>query len=389
MQIRLTVIDPLGPHLSAGGGAPAASCDVLVTAPAGTALAAIASALAAAVPGGDGQGSGQVVLYAGAQRLDAQRSTLGEPPLIDGAVLCLGAPGEPDPHTDPADVPAQLHVVAGPDAGGVHLLHGGQIRLGRSADADVALDDPDVSRMHCAVTVAADGRVSVADLGSTNGTTLDGTRVGERPVRFAPGALLRIGESALRLVPAGRGAGTRVATAPDGEGHVRVPGAAADAGDRVTHGRADDGADVPGERTHHAHGTVTYGTVAAPAGPSAVPGRGTAPRGESRGTGFPGDAPPDTAPRPLPATPGPRTGAAGADETHAGASGAGGAPAGPTRAGRGHAEMSGAAGTDPAGGHGSGAVGGGRKGTPLRGTDVPQGVRRRGGLGAWARRLTG
>jgi hypothetical protein len=31
----------------------------------------------------------------------------------------------------------------------------------------------------------------------------------------------------------------------------------------------------------------------------------------------------------------------------------------------------------------------GRKGTPLRGTDVPQGVRRRGGLGAWARRLTG
>ncbi|WP_179382045.1 FtsK/SpoIIIE domain-containing protein, partial [Streptomyces sp. SA15] len=30
-----------------------------------------------------------------------------------------------------------------------------------------------------------------------------------------------------------------------------------------------------------------------------------------------------------------------------------------------------------------------RKGTPLRGTDVPQGVRRRGGLTAWARRLTG
>ncbi|RSN48484.1 hypothetical protein DMH12_27020, partial [Streptomyces sp. WAC 04229] len=31
----------------------------------------------------------------------------------------------------------------------------------------------------------------------------------------------------------------------------------------------------------------------------------------------------------------------------------------------------------------------GRKGTPLRGTDLPQGVRRRGGIGAWARRLTG
>ncbi|MFC9063215.1 FHA domain-containing protein, partial [Streptomyces sp. NPDC057074] len=225
MQIRLTVVDPLGPHASAGGRA--ASSDVLVTAPAGTALAAVASALAAALPGGETPGTGQVVLYAGAHRLDTQRSTLGEPPLIDGAVLCLGAPGEPDPDTEPAGVPAQLHVVAGPDAGGVHLLHGGQIRLGRSADADVALDDPDVSRMHCAVTVTPDARVSVADLGSTNGTTLDGTRVGDRPVRFAPGALLRIGESALRLVPVQREATTRAATTPDGEGYVRLSSGAA------------------------------------------------------------------------------------------------------------------------------------------------------------------
>lgn len=34
-------------------------------------------------------------------------------------------------------------------------------------------------------------------------------------------------------------------------------------------------------------------------------------------------------------------------------------------------------------------AGRGRKGTPLRGTDVPPGSRRRGGLGAWARRLAG
>ncbi|MFF4471226.1 FHA domain-containing protein [Streptomyces sp. NPDC001599] len=251
MQIRLTVVDPLGPHASAASAVPAgdrtARCDVLVTAPAGTALAAVASALAAALPG-EGPGSGQVVLYAGAQRLDAQRSTLGEPPLIDGAVLRLGAPGEPDPHTEPADVPAQLHVVAGPDAGGVHLLHGGQIRLGRSADADVALDDPDVSRMHCAVTVGPDARVFVADLGSTNGTTLDGTRVGDRPVRFPPGALLRIGESALRLVPVPPAAEVRVATTPDGEGHVRLsgprtPSSGAGDGDAVVHARVADGAE--------------------------------------------------------------------------------------------------------------------------------------------------
>ncbi|MFD5447135.1 FHA domain-containing protein [Streptomyces sp. NPDC003470] len=397
MQIRLTVVDPLGPHVSTGGRAHAASRDVLVTAPAGTALAAVASALASAVPGGDVQGSGQVVLYAGEQRLDAQRSTLGEPPLIDGAVLCLGAPGEPDPHAEPSDVPAQLHVVAGPDAGGVHLLHGGQIRLGRSADADVALDDPDVSRTHCAVTVAPDGRVSVADLGSTNGTTLDGVRVGERPVRFAPGALLRIGESALRLVPAARGTAIRVATAPDGEGYVRLTGAVADDGERVAHGRAADGPDGPAERTHHAHGPMTYGTVAEPAGPPTAPGRGTEPRVESHGTGFPGDAPPrvdDTHAAPTAPTGtgwgyAGMTGASGRDGVH----GSGrGEESGPAGAGPGPSGVEGApAGTDPAGARGDGTgAGGGRKGTPLRGTDVPQGVvRRRGGLGAWARRLAG
>ncbi|MFC9290772.1 FHA domain-containing protein, partial [Streptomyces sp. NPDC057052] len=216
MQIRLTVVDPQGPPGETRGRA--ANCDVLVTAPAGTALAAVASALAAAVSGEGGtapSGGAQPVLYAGAQRLDAQRCTLGEPPLIDGAVLCLGAPADPEPHPEVDDAPARLHVVAGPDAGGVHLLHGGRIRVGRSAEADVPLDDPDVSRLHCAVTLSADGRVTVADLGSTNGTTLDGTRVQDRPLRFAPGALLRVGESALRLAPPG-GPGARVATTPDG-----------------------------------------------------------------------------------------------------------------------------------------------------------------------------
>ncbi|MER5742444.1 FHA domain-containing protein [Streptomyces sp. NPDC002225] len=217
MQIRLTVLAPRS------GQTPARACDVLVTAPPGTALATVASQLATAVLGPEGQlGGGAVVLYAGRERLDGQRSSLGEPPLVDGAVLSLQVPGE-DEAVDDA-VPARLHVVAGPDAGGVHLLHGGRIRIGRSADADVPLDDPDVSRLHCAVTVLGDGTVSVADLGSTNGTLLDGAAVHDRPVRLKPGALLRLGESTLRLTS---GAPTpALPTAPDGEGHLRVSGTA-------------------------------------------------------------------------------------------------------------------------------------------------------------------
>ncbi|WP_307715221.1 FHA domain-containing protein [Streptomyces sp. V4I23] len=213
MQIRLTVLAPRGGS-SATAGRP---CDVLVTAPAGTALAAVASGLAAAVSGPDT--SGTVVLYAGQERLDLQRRTLGEPPLVDGAVLALQSPVDEDAH-DAVDAAAQLHVVAGPDAGGVHLLHGGRINVGRSADADVPLDDPDVSRLHCAVTVADDGRVTVADLGSTNGTTVDGASVDTRPVRLPAGALLRLGESTLRLATAPPPEPLR--TTPDGEGHLRV-----------------------------------------------------------------------------------------------------------------------------------------------------------------------
>ncbi|MYQ34797.1 FHA domain-containing protein, partial [Streptomyces sp. SID4956] len=272
MQIRLTVVDPLGPTSPVRERA--VSCDVLVTAPAGTALAAVASALASAVSGGDSSGStGAPVLYAGDQRLDAQRCTLGEPPLIDGAVLAVGAPGEPEPHPELDTAPTRLHVVAGPDAGGVHLLHGGEIRIGRSADADVPLDDPDVSRLHCAVTVGADGRVSVADLGSTNGTTLDGRPVGARPVRLTPGALLRIGESALRLTPA-EGPSARTATTPDGEGHVRVPGPRTGEAARDAVGAPGGPLSAPeGPRapTHHAYGSADRATPgraeAPPSGP--------------------------------------------------------------------------------------------------------------------------
>ncbi|MFJ2702253.1 FHA domain-containing protein [Streptomyces sp. NPDC087428] len=247
MQIRLTVLAPRS------GQTPARACDVLVTAPAGTALATVASGLAAAVSGPDGSlGSGAVVLFAGRERLDAQRSALGEPPLVDGAVLSLQVPGE-DESTDDA-VPARLHVIAGPDAGGVHLLHGGQIRIGRSAEADVPLDDPDVSRLHCAVTVSDDGRVAVADLGSTNGTSLDGTEVRDRPVRLKPGALLRLGESTLRLTSGART--PTLSTAPDGEGHLRVARAPADA--------EHDRDPVPGHGygDGSAHG---YGAAAPPA----------------------------------------------------------------------------------------------------------------------------
>ncbi|MFC9801675.1 FHA domain-containing protein [Streptomyces bacillaris] len=326
MQIRLTVLAPRS------GQTPARACDVLVTAPAGTALAAVASGLAQAVSGPEGsQGGGAVVLFAGRERLDGQRIALGEPPLVDGAVLSLQVPGEDEATDDTA--PAQLHVVAGPDAGGVHLLHGGQIRIGRSAEADVPLDDPDVSRLHCAVTVAEDGRVSVADLGSTNGTSLDGTEVRDRPVRFPPGALLRLGESTLRLT-AGPRAGA-LPTAPDGEGHLRVSRA-----DPAAHGPVHGG---PGTSGAFGAGSGGFDGSGGPAG-----------LGEGAGQAYGGQA---------------------------------GARASGAFSGASHAEpvAYGSEGQEPGPGHGQGVSGTASARRAPEGGEAP----RRGGIGAWARRLKG
>ncbi|MBT2481018.1 FHA domain-containing protein [Streptomyces sp. ISL-94] len=417
MQIRLTVLGSRSGHQTAT--APV-SCDVLVTAPAGTALAAVASGLAATVGGPDTGGT--VVLYAGAERLDLQRRVLGEPPLVDGAVLALNAP-VPDVLPESLGAP-QLHVVCGPDAGGVHLLHSGQIRVGRSADADVPLDDPDVSRLHCAVTVLGDGRVTVADLDSTNGTTLDGAAVGPQPVALPSGALLRVGESTLRLAPAGTGAAP-LPVAPDLEGHLSLPNRpAADGGygsgstgdtsgagvgtgpdapldapgtgygsgpARDTSGAAygfgsGSAADTSGAGWRpgggHEPGADPHGGAGAPARPGSAPGAAAGPQGA-----FPHPAPSrNGGSAPDPGLPGLRPahpGASGAGQR----SGSGPAPgaAEPAQGSPG-AEWPGAGGLRPPhpGASGTGRDGGAGAGAAEGGGAAGGG--RRKGLGAWARK---
>lgn len=255
MQIRLTVtLAPRSGGQGGAAGAPSAggACDVLVTAPSGTPLSAVTGGLvstaAAAVSGAAGhqgaagQGAAEpaeaaTAVYAGTERLDPHRQLLGEPPLLDGAVVSLHGPALPA--AAPAlsaygSAKARLHVVSGPDAGGIHLLQGGKVRLGRSAEADVPIDDPDVSRLHCAITVSDGGAVTVADLGSTNGTSLDGAPVGGQPVLFRPGSTLRVGESALRVetsaqdhfgaeeAPATGLPVVSLRTKPDGNGQLRL-----------------------------------------------------------------------------------------------------------------------------------------------------------------------
>ena len=66
--------------------------------------------------------------------------------------------------------------------------------IGREDGCDLFLNDMTVSRIHARLTLAADGWM-LADLGSTNGTRVNGWRVRE-PVTIRPGDRVRFGGAA-------------------------------------------------------------------------------------------------------------------------------------------------------------------------------------------------
>jgi hypothetical protein len=66
-----------------------------------------------------------------------------------------------------------------------------QVTLGRGHACDVELDEGTLSQLHC-VFLKSEGGWKVEDLGSTNGTWVDGTKLGKRaPVSVADGARIQ------------------------------------------------------------------------------------------------------------------------------------------------------------------------------------------------------
>jgi hypothetical protein len=77
-------------------------------------------------------------------------------------------------------------------AGSRHPLTKGRTVIGRGSDADITVADAGTSRKH--VEILWDGeRAMVRDLGSTNGTKLDGQRVSEAPL--TPDSVVTIGRT--------------------------------------------------------------------------------------------------------------------------------------------------------------------------------------------------
>jgi diguanylate cyclase (GGDEF)-like protein len=69
---------------------------------------------------------------------------------------------------------AMLTVVTGPSAGRTYSVRDGETVIGRGKEAHVRVDDAGASRVHARIVALADSRYAVEDMGSTNGTFVDG-----------------------------------------------------------------------------------------------------------------------------------------------------------------------------------------------------------------------
>src|SRR4051794_41866465 len=107
----------------------------------------------------------------------------------------------------------ELRITSGADAGKTVQVQGNEFTIGREAGVDLVIADGKASRRHAALRVLPDGRATLYDLGSSNGTFVNGQRV--QSVLLNGGEQIQIGDTV--MVPSG-GAGTAAPAGPAGGG---------------------------------------------------------------------------------------------------------------------------------------------------------------------------
>lgn len=124
--------------------------------------------------------------------------TLGQPPLVTGAVLVDDAASSrrAGQRTSEPAASLALAVHSGAGAGLVVPLRRGTYTLGRS-HADIVIPDADLSRAH-ARFVVTEKAITIEDLDSANGTEVDGER--QRNALVTTNSTIRCGNSTMSLV---------------------------------------------------------------------------------------------------------------------------------------------------------------------------------------------
>lgn len=97
-----------------------------------------------------------------------------------------------------------LRVTSG-NAAGTQIPLEGALLIGRAAQGAGSLgEDPELSREHARITYGGAGELLIDDLGSTNGTYVNGQRIAA-PTPIRDGDSLRIGQTTLQVVGAQAG----------------------------------------------------------------------------------------------------------------------------------------------------------------------------------------
>src|SRR3954462_9034948 len=99
----------------------------------------------------------------------------------------------------------QLTITAGADAGKSVQVQGNEFTIGREAGCDLVIADGKASRKHAALRPLPDGRATLYDLGSSNGTFVNGQRI--QSILITGGEQIQIGDTVLQSARAGAPAG--------------------------------------------------------------------------------------------------------------------------------------------------------------------------------------
>src|SRR3954463_8727037 len=133
----------------------------------------------------------------------------------------------------------QLTIKSGPGAGTTVKIEGPEFTIGREAGVDLVLADGKASRRHAALRVLPDGRATLYDLGSSNGTFVDGRRI--QSTLLQGGEQIQIGDTV--LVAGGAGPPPPAPPPPPppqpGPAAPAAPAGAADAGHAAARRRLD------------------------------------------------------------------------------------------------------------------------------------------------------
>jgi hypothetical protein len=117
-----------------------------------------------------------------------------------------------------------LRFISGKYHGGEYPLgDNGELVIGRSSDLDMVLIEDMVSRKHAKISLAP-GQITISDLGSTNGTFVNGEKI--KRARLKEGDRILIGTSILKLVTIARQAGAPVIDAKAAQERLEATAAA-------------------------------------------------------------------------------------------------------------------------------------------------------------------